>query len=565
MTRIELPIEKKVKHLTLLRQPRIITGTEFNSLTADERLMMVRSADSGQRYRLLIEAVDGPELMSRLPEQDLFLMLKEIGEDEVADLMPMITPDQYTACIDLDCWDSDNFQNDTALVWLERLLECEPTTVLTTIRDMNFELLILVLKKNIQIIQGMETLHDADNQVNALDRIGGYEVNFTGERESKLFSALFTILFQFDAPFYIYLMEACRGELDSVIEESVYLQRSDRMLDLGLPDPDSARSIYAWLDPETFAPEEEKLSMAKLESEMAPPAFMLAVARPKNLLAAALDEGLSDSGCWELAYLANKVLVTNQVDVGERSEMQDSMEEMFARLNIALEYLCADDLKKAVELLDHAYFEHLFRLGYSLTIKLQRRANKLQTATIGPYLDASDKTFLQALLRKPHALLYEGLEHPGIEDERNFQNLHDLRVAADRLDQLELLRKLFEEKLPFSLPEPDTDLPGCTPASTSDLDLSTLFLTALANRILDREFAPEPIPVADLSLLHERITRNRKLDPRLRAETVAWVESLIDNGEKVVHNALDIWAENFCPIDPTDIDPRYLDGLIIRT
>ena len=95
MTRIELPSEKKVKHLTLLRQPRPISGKEFNALTTDERMMMIRSADSGQRYRLLLEAVDGPELMARLPEQDLFLMLKEIGDDEVEDLMPMITPDQY--------------------------------------------------------------------------------------------------------------------------------------------------------------------------------------------------------------------------------------------------------------------------------------------------------------------------------------------------------------------------------------------------------------------------------------------------------------------------------------
>ena len=132
MTRIELPSEKKVKHLTLLRQSRPISGKEFNALTTDERMMMIRSADSGQRYRLILEAIDGPELLARLPEQDLFLMLKEIGDDEVEDLMPMITPDQYTACLDLDCWDKDQFQSATALAWLERLLECEPNTVLTT-------------------------------------------------------------------------------------------------------------------------------------------------------------------------------------------------------------------------------------------------------------------------------------------------------------------------------------------------------------------------------------------------------------------------------------------------
>ena len=564
MTRIELPSEKKVKHLTLLRQPRPISGKEFNALTTDERMMMIRSADSGQRYRLLLEAVDGPELMARLPEQDLFLMLKEIGDDEVEDLMPMITPDQYTACIDLDCWDTDQFQSETALTWLERLLECEPATVLTTMRNMNFEVLILVLKKHIQIVQGPETIHDEDVQVNPVSRLGGYEIKFPQERESKLFSALFDILFGLDQPFYTYLMEASRGELDSVIEESVYQQRSERLLDLGLPAPDTARSIYSWLDPETFSIEGEKLSMVKETEEIAPPAFMLSVARPKNLLAAALDEGLSSSDCWELAFLSNKVLIANQVDVGDRSAMQDSLEEMFARLNIALEHLCGDNVKQAVELLDHAYFEHLFKLGYSLTLQLQRRARKLQETDTRHFFDESDQAFLQALMRKPHPRFFEGLELTGLDGERAFNDKHDLHRASDRLDQLDLLTELFENRLSFSLPDNDVELEGCSPESSADLDLNMLFLTALANRVLGREFAPQPIPAEELTILHDLISDSRALDPRLRAETATWLESLVKGGDKFAHSVLDIWEQDFCPIDPAALDPRYLHCMIIR-
>lgn len=565
MTHIELPSEKQVKHLTLLRQSRPISGKEFNAMTADERLMMIRAADSGQRYRLLLEAVDGPELMTRIPEQDLFLMLKEIGADEVEDLMPMITPDQYTACLDLDCWDTDQFQSETALTWLERLLECEPATVLNTMRNMNFEVLILILKKHIQIIQGPETIHDEDTQVNPVHRLGGYEVNFPRERESKLFSLLFDILFGLDQPFFTHLMEATRGELDSVIEESVYQQRSDRLLDLGLPDPDSARGIYSWLDPETFSVEEEKLGMTKQTEKMAPPAFMLTVAQPKNLLAAALNEGLSSSDCWELAFLSNKVLIANQVDVGNRSAMQDSLEEMFARLNIALEHLCDDDVKKAVALLNHAYFEHLFQLGYSLTLRLQRRAQVLQSTAAGDFLEAADKAFLQALQRKPHPRFFEGLEQTGLDGERIFQDKNDLRLASDRLDRIEFLIELFENRLPFSLPERDVELDGCIPASSADLDLNTLFLTALANRILGREFTPQPIPAAELTVLHNRISNNRELDPELRSETVDWLEKQIAGGQDFANSVLDIWEHDFCPIDPEALDPRYLHCLIIRS
>lgn len=565
MTRIDLPSEKKVKHLTLLRQTRPISGKEFNALTADERLLMIRSADSGQRYRLLLEAVDGPELMSRLPEQDLFLMLKEIGDDEVEDLMPMITPEQYTACLDLDCWNTDQFKSETALSWLERLLECEPVTILTTIRNMNFEVLILILKKHIQIVQGPETLSDNDDQVNPVNRLGGYEINFPQERESKLFSALFTLLFGLDQPFYTYLMEAARGELDSVIEESVYLQRSERLLDLGLPDPDSARGIYSWRDPESFSPEEEKLSMSNQAENIAPPAFMLTVARPKNLLAAVLDKGISDSACWELAFLSNKVLIANQVDVGNRSDMQDSIEEMYDRLNLSLEYLCGDEISKASDLLDHAYFEHLFQLGYSLTLRLQRRAKKIQNTSTAAFFDMPDKACLQSLLRKPHPRFYEGLEQTGLDDDRTFQGTNDLRLATKRLEQLEISVELFESRLPFSLPEKSVDLEGCSPASTDDLNLNTLFLTALANRILGREFAPLPIPSEELTSLHNSVSQNRALDPKLREETANWLESLVKGGASFAVSALELWEQDFCPIEPDAIDPRYLQHLIIRS
>ena len=101
MARIELPREKKVKHLTLLREPRRLTPKEFNALAYAERLEMVRLAHGRQKYDLLIEAKDAEELVRRLPAQELFLLFKELGVEDIPELLPLVTCEQFTTFLDL--------------------------------------------------------------------------------------------------------------------------------------------------------------------------------------------------------------------------------------------------------------------------------------------------------------------------------------------------------------------------------------------------------------------------------------------------------------------------------
>ncbi|NIQ94228.1 MAG: hypothetical protein GWO11_00330, partial [Desulfuromonadales bacterium] len=96
------------------------------------------------------------------------------------------------------------------------------------------------------------------------------------------------------------------------------------------------------------------------------------------------------------------------------------------------------------------------------------------------------------------------------------------------------------------------------------LKLSDFFLTALANRLLGRDFTPEPLPVKDLPLLHEKITRNGRLDADLRRETVRWAEELVPTAGDFVDFSLDVWHKEICPLKPEQLDPRFIGGLIIR-
>ena len=90
------------------------------------------------------------------------------------------------------------------------------------------------------------------------------------------------------------------------------------------------------------------------------------------------------------------------------------------------------------------------------------------------------------------------------------------------------------------------------------------FLTSLANKLLGREFQPLPIAEEELAGLHGMVSQTGVLNPRLREETVKWLDSLEPGGGDFAGYCLDIWEEEFCSIGFEDIDPRFVGGLIIR-
>jgi hypothetical protein len=327
----------------------------------------------------------------------------------------------------------------------------------------------------------------------------------------------------------------------------------------------AARGVYAWLDPEQFEYRPgAKRPFASGEETAAPPGFFLAAGQPRDLLAEVLAAGIDQSTTWELAFLVNKVMMADRVDVGDLREVQTATETVYRYLNLALEHLSANDATVAARLLDGSYLEELFRVGFSLTLRLQRRAAALTTGAIRPYLAGPFRGLVEALGR-PRPKLFEGLERADRGGERPFAGRRDLDLAAAWLDRLEVQRRLFEELLPWPLPAPQTlDLSGCLPATPGALTLAEFFLTALANRLLGRPFAPEPVPQRELVTLQRQVCHQGRLAASLREETRALLEALAPGAGAFGEDCLDRWDQEFCPLAPDRLDPRFLGGLIVR-
>jgi len=565
MAKLTLPGKRKVGHLTLLREPRDISLGDFNRLPQDEQLALLRSCDGRQKYQLLIEAANGPELVASLPAQEFYLLTRELGLVDIPELISLGTPEQLTTLLDLDAWDDDRFDGRAGLLWLTALLDAGEEKVLATVSAMESELLTLLLQQWMRVTGGPEDFDDDDARAEAVGRNGGYVIDYSDSEGGKQVGALLDILWRLDRDHYLQLVEGVRQEFAAELEEDVYRWRNGRLLDLGFPDPLSAVAVFSWLDPERFDPAAWAKPAGEIPAAAAePPGFVLTASRPQHLLAEVLAAGVDDATLWELTYLLNKVMAAERVDPGDHGQLRHALERLYGLLNLALELLSGGDAACGAELFGAVYLEALFRYGFSLTLRLQRRAEQLRRSCIDPYLDGPFRELIDALRRPrpeyPHCL--DGGERSG---SRLFATAAELRTATLWLDRLEIPRALFENHFPDILPAPEAfDLDGCVPAEAAELEISDLFLTALANRLLGRAFAPLPLAAGDLAGLHRLICRDGRLDPELGRRTRDWLESLEPGGAGFADWCLAVWDEEFCPLPEGEIDPRYVAGLIVR-
>jgi hypothetical protein len=565
MIKIELPGEKRKGHLTLLRRPRTLTPREFNALTFEERLEMVRLAEGRAKYQMILEAADCGELVQALPAQDLFVLIKDLGMEDVAELVSLASTEQVTSFIDLDCWDADRIDAAAALIWLVPVLaEGGEKKIASTLRDFDFSLLVLILQKFVTVVHGPEVLLDEDIQMEQGEREKIYQVSYRDSETAKLIGGLLDVLRRWDQDFYVHLLEAVRQELPSALEEEVYRQRDHRLMDLGFPEPFEAHGLFAPLDPDTFDPADYARASEIPPVEGVAPSFALTVGRPGNLLAEVLSAGISEASAWDLTFLLNRAMVADRVDVGDRAAIREELDLLYGGLNLALEHLCGADVEKAAELFDRTYLVSLFRLGFSLTLSLQRRARTLRDSAIGPYLDGP-YAGLVAALSSTRPRYFTGLEETMRSGTRPFAGLNDLQRIDKWLTAVEVQHRLFAESFPFDLPTPETlDLTGCQPEEANQVTLSDFFLTALANRLCGRSFLPEPFPAGELGRLLSLVSEGGRLAETLRRETLAWLESLQQGAAAFGEFCFEIWDTEFCPHDSRHLDARFVGGLIIR-
>lgn len=553
MTRIELPTERQVGHLTVLRQGRKLSLKEYNALTGSERLEMIHQASGKQKYDLILNANDAETLTPLLHPQELFLTVNEVGSDYAVELLMLASTRQITTLLDLDCWDGDTLSPVLTLHWLELLLETGTEKVRQLAREIEPEILALFLKKHLTIIRGIEAYDDDDvENANRVENI--YDVDYASEDAAKIIGAFLRIVLDQEQETYLLVMEMIRSEIISTFEEELYQERNNRLSDLGFIPRVEARSIYAFTDPDRFSTGGK--SDYRIEAEgLQNPGALLTKANPNNLLAEVLTNGLSHELATELSQLANRKMSADGTDISSTAEVGISLQELYDTLNLALEHLAGTDVEQAEQVVNSTYLLHLFQLGHSLVQQLQTEAQQIHSGPIGPFLDYPEQLFIDSLRDSP-AAFYQEATSESASQLLSIATCNALRLTRERLQQVQALQELFCTHLPFNLPE-QIDQPEAAAS------LSALFLTAVANQLLGRSFQPNPVSVEDLLLLQTQTIVQGNIAPEFLTALHAQVEQLGLDCGFFVEFCLDCWHEDFNNLDLDDLSATFPASLLI--
>ncbi|HEY5672256.1 MAG TPA: DUF6178 family protein [Malonomonas sp.] len=553
MTRIQLPTERQIGHLTLHRQGRKLSLKEYNALSRSERLEMIHQASGKQKYDLILNANDNEQLVPLLHPQELYLTVNELGAEYAVELLTLASTEQITTLLDLDCWNGDSLSPVLTLHWLQLLLETGQEKVCQLAQEIEPEILAIFLQKHLTIIRGLEA-YDDDDAENAKRMESIYDVDYATEDAAKVIGPFLQIIVERVQETYMRVMEMIRSEMLSTFEEEMFQERNNRLSDLGFVTKVEARGIYAFTDPKQFKPGGK--SDYRIEAEGLPyPGALLAKANPDNLLAEILSNGLNHQLATELCMLANRKMSADGTDTSAAAEITSSLQQLYDTLNLALEYLAGTDLQKAEQIVDSTYLLHLFQLGHSLQKQLVTAAQKIAASPIGAFLDYPEQLFIDSLLDNP-AMLYHEATTEMPSHLQPIATLNDLNLTRVRLQQVQALQQLFCQQLPFSLPE-QSDPPEESPS------LSALFLTAVANQLLGRSFQPTPLQAEDLLLLQSKTLTAGEIAPEFKSALHRQVEQLDLDCGFFIEFCLECWEDDFLNLDIDNLQTNSPAGLLL--
>ncbi len=504
------------------------------------------------RLESLVDAPDARELVQSIPADDLYWTIAEVGLADSTELVQLASPAQFRAFLDLGAWSKDRIDVHRAITWLRAARVDEQHEFLAKVHGLDLEVVELLLR-NATAIHDREADPDFHPEGLTLETPDGkYLVEFVVEgAELSAMRALVSELIAEDPFKASRLLEAIRWELPSEIEEIAYQFRRARLADLGFPELDRAAAIFAFVEP----------------GPGASPAFGEAhelAGRPLDFLGAAL-RGVPDDERDQLVeqfrYLANSALVAEAAEPGDPVAARRIAEMVRDHLALGFEHLCGGDPRRAPAVVRETGLRRVFQIGFSLTLKLKFRVDRLDRNPLTRLGDAylifpPEETVRSALRRKRpmRALRVEGAEPVP------FRSASELREAENAIARAEQQVQFLGALLGGSAATAREALERFG-MPLRHLGVEPLFAAIVANALLDSRVIVAPVDRNRLGELLERLIVAGESPPRPRANAVERVNStLLARVPAETRVELERQVEKALSTLAADLGPAHLRG-----
>jgi hypothetical protein len=159
----------------------------FNSLPAEQQLEILLKTRGKERVHYLFLSEHAEELVRRIPELEVFLTIKEVGEKDSLDLISLTTAEQFQYLLDLEFWKKDRLNPQKILHWVELLLESGEQRVIRFIHSSDPEFIGFLLKKFLRVTTADEEPIETSDRIPAFTLDQYYFIHFKEKAARSVF------------------------------------------------------------------------------------------------------------------------------------------------------------------------------------------------------------------------------------------------------------------------------------------------------------------------------------------------------------------------------------------
>ncbi|HET6345646.1 MAG TPA: DUF6178 family protein, partial [Myxococcota bacterium] len=200
-----------------------------------------------RRGKNLLEAHNLPEQVAALPPLEAYLIVKELGVDEATPLLQHMTREQVQTCVDLDCWDGDDFSAVECDAWLAAFAQEGPESLARAFFGLDEELQVLFLAASVTVfdLRSEEEPVIPPERAHMNTQDGFFTLVATAEEREVEPFVLIEALYRQSIEEVFRMLTAAKWETPTALGEEAFRFRSGRLEDLGFPSPEVAAKLFA--------------------------------------------------------------------------------------------------------------------------------------------------------------------------------------------------------------------------------------------------------------------------------------------------------------------------------
>lgn len=565
-------------------------------MSVAEQVRSVQMVRGQEQLDLLILSRQTEQVVRLLPEEDIYYMIKEIGEEDAIPVLALLSTKQLQYVFDMEWWRGDKFVPQNALDWLRWVAKANDQLLLDWILTEDFDLKVMVLQSLIKVFKPdeMTDQYDGVEDLEHFTLDGVFDIFVKVPDAAPVLKNLFKLLYADHQKVFFALMEAVIWYPITPTVEVAYRWWRSRVEEKGIVGYEEAIGVYSLLDSDSLkldAAPQEAFEEQGSAYAMAP-VYPLADTDPATFfgqcLAMLKNHKRVNALCWELMYVANKVMVADRQDFTHIDIRHEIMRKVLGYINIGLELGAGGDIAKGEALLNQTWMQSLFQVGYAGVMRLKWEGEKLvkehgllleQVLTPG-YLDH----LAAAVSRFPEIGVTFTEEPEEAETNiqwRNLESLQDIQTLENFLNLANFYVRFARQSLGLSLEQISQYLEEARfPENKEDLDIKMLTLTALARFALFKEIGCQPLlPEGARSFLqiifHVGIFKDesrvvnedivKAFKERLLTTSLAWTGEDRERLDQLLQECVHMLGTQFGRLDPKKtIEWQFTRGLLLK-